>query len=586
MDMKRMEELFQSLNNKTNQMNRKLDKFAVGELILKGNETRGAINRCITKVFKEVFNGDKTVFMINTNRADLDFTNISNPMVLYDLSKPMTMTKHLSTQKYFAIYINGVSSLNETYQVLFNVENRYKYLKQGQVVIFTTANLLKFMYISFWNMFFINLVVIPIDQKGAPFIYTSDPHHVENRCGTDGNVMRTQMCDSKLVSQHFYRKLTGCTLRVMDWGLRDTKKSPINFMYLFYIDLMNQYFNVSIEFYNGSKKVNSQALGKLPHITIFYFINTKTQALETSNLLYSANMFWIVPLPPVMPPLVALFSVFKKDVWMLILVSLCSTTAFWFLLVNFRKNPHMRYVIDAFTKTISLTFGGLAGKEPKTFALRCLLMFYLLYIINIQTLYTSNLIRIFTSILYEDGIETLEDLANSNLTIYTKSTDVENYRKNTNFQQELSVKLWKKILVVEDVPPYLHKSSNLRNCAVLIPEIYFHKNRVPNVKIINNNTFTGPYETVFLTFVGHYFIPNFNKFLTFLQEAGVHQKELSNYEKTFYKLQNVTSEDNTAAVALTMEQLQGVFILFGIGLSASCLIFFVELLLSYYQNKQ
>ncbi|KAF5305467.1 hypothetical protein FQA39_LY01558 [Lamprigera yunnana] len=567
-----------------NTLQKMMYPFATSSLILENTEFEK--NDCIKKVINEVFNEDKTIFLVkNDNNFNFELSELFKAFVVIDVNKPI-VNRAIMFGKNFVIYVRDSLSLTKIFYALSNstIWHPINSLK-GKFVIITPVNNTSELFPILWKKYILNVVVIHIDDTFRPLVYVSDPHDIKNKCAQMAISLQAQECDSKVTFTKLYRKFTGCTMQIALGGLINLRRpNPDREFYLFYENLMRQYLKVSVEY--AGKETTLTFFKDYSIVGIAYFPIFKFHGLEATEAILTTNMVWVLPLPLLMSPLKALFTIYSSDVWILVVITFLIVSLCWWFISTFCKRQRtFSQLTDAVTKVTSITFSNLAGREPTTFPLKCLLISYLFYIINMQTAYTCNLIRIFTSPPYEDGLNTLEDLAHSNITIYTTKALIKNYKKELNFGTEVSAKLKSQFVTVNSLKPKLIDVSIFRNCAVLIVDYNLLSSGVRNVKSIVNNSFTGPIDIGFFAAEGHYFIRTFNQLIRILEESGIYQKQIKNFKESFLKYFNVTEEENYKPTVLTVDHIYGVFILLGVGLGGACIIFFIELLCSRFQKK-
>ncbi|KAF5305466.1 hypothetical protein FQA39_LY01557 [Lamprigera yunnana] len=559
--------------------------FATSSLIIENTEYEK--NDCIKKVINEVFNEDNTIFLVkDDNNFNFELSGFFKAFVVIDVNKPI-VNNAIMFGKNFVIYVRDSLSLTKFLYALSNstIWHPINSLK-GKFVIITPVNNAAELFPILWKKYILNVVVIHIDDTFRHLVYVSDPHDIKNKCAQRAVSLQAQECDSKVTFTKLYRKFTGCTMQIAAGGLLDLHRThPDRVLYLFFDSLMRRYLKVSVE-YRKSMTMLISFFNDYSKVGIAYFPIYKIDGLEATKAVLTADMVWVLPLPLLMSPLKALSTIYSSDVWILVVITFLIVSLCWWFISTFCKRQRtFSQLTDAVTKVTSITFNNLAGPEPTTAPLKCLLITYLLYIINMQTACTCNLIRIFTSPPYEDGLNTLEDLTNSNMPIYTTTALIKNYKDDLKFGNELSAKLKSQFVSVKSLKPKLIEASIFRNCAVLIVDYNLLWSGVRNVKAIVNNSFTGPIEIGFYAAEGHYFITTFNQLIRILEEAGIYQKQIKNFKESFLKYNNVTEEENYKPTVLTVDHIYGVFILLGVGLGGACIIFFIELLYSRFQKK-
>ncbi|KAK4878753.1 hypothetical protein RN001_011259 [Aquatica leii] len=225
-------------------------------------------------------------------------------------------------------------------------------------------------------------------------------------------------------------------------------------------------------------------------------------------------------------PIKTLFIIFKIEVWIMIIVSLGLTTLALWLIFSFDKKQFSIFKFaDIWFNVFLATIWGYFVAVPKNIKARYIIMCYLVYQIHIQTGFTSNLVNVLTTPQYEPGIQNLEELVKSNLSIITTPFS-ENYFTHVEKSNSIYSKI-KKQLQYRDLRNSDRMSLlNNKNCAVLALELEvdyyeYETGEKMHVNRIEATLVTGSVHSFFAMGPGHYFTETLNSFMRSMDESGI-----------------------------------------------------------------
>lgn len=119
-----------------------------------------------------------------------------------------------------------------------------------------------------------------------------------------------------------------------------------------------------------------------------------------------------------MPQWMAMLMIFEYTTWILFcLIFLLSAAAWYFYGRVTRENPTHKNVALCALNSWAVFLGVAANNRPYLSPLRIFFIALSLYGMNVTTIYTSKLIRVFTHPALEDQIDTIEEVIDSHLPI-------------------------------------------------------------------------------------------------------------------------------------------------------------------------
>lgn len=113
-----------------------------------------------------------------------------------------------------------------------------------------------------------------------------------------------------------------------------------------------------------------------------------------------------------------MLTIFKYKTWIVLCLMLILSAASWYFFgrATLEKPPHKR-VMQCSLNTWSVFLGTSVPNRPLLTPLRIFFLTLALYGLNMNTIFTSKLINVFTHPSYENQIDTIEEIIESNLPI-------------------------------------------------------------------------------------------------------------------------------------------------------------------------
>lgn len=119
-----------------------------------------------------------------------------------------------------------------------------------------------------------------------------------------------------------------------------------------------------------------------------------------------------------MPEWLAMLMIFNYTTWIVICLIFILSAAAWYFFgrVTHEKRSHKQSTLSGLN-SFSVLLGVSANNRPQLSPLRIFFVALALYGMNLTTIYTSKLIRVFTHPTLDDQIDTIEEVVNSHLPI-------------------------------------------------------------------------------------------------------------------------------------------------------------------------
>ncbi|XP_031352337.1 uncharacterized protein LOC116177490 [Photinus pyralis] len=278
----------------------------------------------------------------------------------------------------------------------------------------------------------------------------------------------------------------------------------------------------------------------------------------------------------------------------MIMVAFLVTTIVWWCILSWNKRHlNLENLAIAATDVSSLTILALIANVPGGFALRCLLSTYLIYIIHINCGFTSNLIKVLTVTRYQHQINSLEELADTNLSIYVDKSFMNAYFGHNRSRCGLHEKLQRSLVPISPGPrDHINLLKNIDEhgdrTGIMVytdfVQYQFVIKKKLNVHIITDSSVTGRMEFALHYYRHHHFSPYLNHFLDLMRDSGIGNKQLNDYETDFGKERDIFDVEQPKIVVLTLNHLSFTFALLGIGIIISGAVFVMELVVHSYSS--
>ncbi|KAK4873880.1 hypothetical protein RN001_013240 [Aquatica leii] len=533
------------------------------------------VSQCLKSISKSFFDPYETVYYIYDTHI-IDFERINENMyVIIDINQ-FRICQECRAATNFIIYVQTSKSLVTTLNsiILSPMWNKLQSPK-GKYVVVTPEKSTTTLFKVLWSVYLVKSVLLVYDNQSIPKIYTCNPYAYENQCGNYVKEYSSQQCaeNTSLQIKDISKNFNKNYLSILFYDPKLSYSNVFSVLTLMIQDALNVTLRASL-----NNIENDLTPPKLFISLPFYYGHP---SYDLSDHYYFENNVWLVPVPIRISPFKALVSVFTVDIWILIIVIMMFTAIFWWLgKVLLERNEYLKKLYFVFIEMVSATINASVSVMPQTVALKILVVSYIIYIIHIQAIYTSNLIRIFTNPPYEDSIDTLEDLANSDLTIYSSRALKLFYKTNTLFEVELSNKILSKLVIVTNYTNSIEEGSRFRNCAIVIyeQELLSHKTDVLLLmKKIVDNRLTGKRHHQFFIRKGSFFLDVINRIIAIGVESGILDKAGEKIRFQVSKIINVNENmEDSDPVVLTMEHVYVVFVLWIAGMIIAIIVFIFE----------
>ncbi|KAF5284169.1 hypothetical protein FQR65_LT00169 [Abscondita terminalis] len=546
--------------------------FAFGYLKLTINEDADLKN-CVARTIENVFGHEKTLMFV---------TDVGGNFVLPDVIRNpyAIINSKISSLGNVSSFISNDINLVIHYRQSMYFEANYMHIPKKVtllvIVPFHRGNDIRNVFKNIWPAFE-NMVVIMYETDYKPTILYSDPYAEANKCkqAVSDFTISNCTCERKYEFQKYrLGKYPYCSVLI---NLSDTLLK--NQKYLCRISRLGSILKSTANYLNISLISTAVAIS---HVSAFRLEQNRIDCFLSKKYAvipyFQDDGVYIVPSPKIISPMIVLKNVFKPVVWILIFVFVGCTSFVWWLFDKYYKNKS-----SAIINVYSITLLGSIDKVPLQSSLRLIFIAYVTYSIHIQTAFTSTLIQLLTVPQYEPHIKTLENLADSNLSIITTSHLYDSIR-NTENLNTLYLKIFNKFHVIPDSDIRKILDSNFdRNCIFFNSDLFngfslFSENKFYYFK---DNRFSSYFQYVFASNQHSNFFNSFNNLVQILFETGDADRTVKQFEEQTrlyhrYRKKNYLNQFVEDKVVITLKHLCSPFLIWGLGLFSAFVVFIFE----------
>ncbi|KAF5297681.1 hypothetical protein FQA39_LY12012 [Lamprigera yunnana] len=535
--------------------------WAIGILIAIVHDS---VRYCVENFVRQVFNRDRLIYYVSDGHAPMIVPQDGkNQYVVVNISKPIHLT--LKHPGYYILQAKNKASLGLLTRKLklSNMWNVFSSTGAKYLAIISASNVPDIFQIL-WKNDIAPVAVISINNN-RPKVHTSDPYCEENQCGKFCKDYSTTKCDSSTIKFQNTSKTFNscCALFSHNYGQKSIAGRTAR-------NILNQferYLNLPIEILDQfPKEINC---------SIVFSMAINGDLKDLSEPFFIDNFCWITFVQKVSSVYVLRY-VFDKWVWMMIATAFLAITLAWCLMLKFSDKKW--HIVASLTNVWALSLLGCISKFPKSRCIKCLVLFYLLFITIIQTGFKTNLAQLLTIDHYDTTFDNLNDLANSDQPLCTSQLFFRRYFNKTNNITNTYTKVKGKINTYVKQQDFL----NHKNCTSLVSWREGSRlKKLYNIKVhyFFDNSLTGSFKMYFKIKKGHQFKIYMNTFIKRLKESGIHEYILS---KTFKSNTNYKKpKEETKLTVLTLDHVYSFFVIWVIGILIAIVVFIFEIVNKY-----
>lgn len=446
-------------------------------------------------------------------------------------------------------------------------------------------NFIKETIAHLWRLDITNLILVAKKESDNSMrVYKANPFHKQGKCVNFPKAELVSAC-YQTDSLAFPRitSLNGCVINLVSTVdindlLKQNKQVFTIGIKLFKLVAETLKTNVKFPIVQDIKQTLKNRSKDISLHTHVIRLGDLYKDYEVTNYFLKDEMMWVVPKSPKVPGYKIIPRLFNSTLWTAILVTFSTAVIFLWVAARFiSSQTTFRSLERCFFTILVFTLDSGANILPDNTAMRMIVIFYLLYNIQISTVFHGKLMSKLTDPGNEPSIETIEDFSNLDFPVIVPNVTKETMIKRAN--RSVYKKLHNKIIVAE---PYnmvksvldvaYHRNVSTFSSKFLVDKMHPEVKRL--VDIMNHDTGILPLECIVTMRKGHYFYDTFNAVIGRIIESGFQVKMQSDFTEKKFMEQNGIDDD--LDVVLTLTHLYSVFLLWGIGLVISIIVFVAE----------
>lgn len=539
-------------------------------------------NKCnsTSQLIKTVFPWDNTVYFVLENRThNFLLAEIINPHILIIPDEPLKL-KLISYNNNYVIFTKDHISLNSTIRKL----EKYEIWDQsssprGKFLIILTSeqsNVADIFKVLF-GFDIISIVVVSNNND----VYSWNLLAQGCECGKFPKPYLMSNNSNNNVGISFnndFKDFNHCTIKLVSKYkvTRNFKESPFSTILVKMIDVLAKLLNAtSSDIVTENQK--DFLYNKEEGVTLSIVYSRSQEFIENydlSDLVHEDEIVWAVPKPQKIANVKVIVCIFRENVWGVMVLIFVTVVFTWWISAKYSyQKTNFKDFFQCFFAVLSFSVGASFNLNSISSSAKCLVIFYLFYSILVSTSFQANLIGDLTRPAYEHGINTIEELSESSLTIVAHDGGKSNNsKKSQNNHNDDGMKNKMAPQSRLNLTEFLQNVAYYRNSTIPIGKraLKIFAKDGTDVDIVES-TESSSIHLLAIMRKGHYFMPIFNRYINRMVEYGFHEKILSDAEGRKYSL----TEENLK-VALTLEHLLSVFVLWSTGILCAIVSFLLE----------
>ncbi|KAF5300315.1 hypothetical protein FQA39_LY11172 [Lamprigera yunnana] len=380
-------------------------------------------------------------------------------------------------------------------------------------------------------------------------IYTCDPYHQHNQCGQMCNYLVEHQCNTnKIRYETDNRSFKSCSIHFIT-PYTNNDVLPQNLITRLILREFANYLGLSI---NILKKFSPKSIDA----SLLLFFTHEDGDFHKSDSIFTDSFGWVTFVNKIRPTQILQY-IFERKVWILIGVTFFSISIMWCLMVTITTNK--RNVSTSFINVLALTLVGCMPSLPQMRPLKCLIFFYLVFVVIIHATFKTNLAQLLTADQYHSRIKSLKDLVDSDMPVCSSQYIIKRYFNQTIKEDSTYTKIQRKMRT--------NSISKYGNCTYLmfLQEIHAlkHYNGDYKMDYFANNRLTGDLKYRFVVSKHNYFSERLNRFIRRFVENGIPEHIISKNNRKRYGYGKLKEEESQPKV-LTMDHAYGIFVIWAV----------------------
>ncbi|KAK4881080.1 hypothetical protein RN001_004399 [Aquatica leii] len=310
--------------------------------------------------------------------------------------------------------------------------------------------------------------------------------------------------------------------------------------------------------------------------TVMQRLEQMYEMYEISQVYFRDEMAWYIPKPSRISAVRLILSIFTITIWICIIATFFTVCIVWCYLEHRDSKRYVTSYSKSMLNVLALSLGSSIYWSPKRTFLKILLIFYAVYCLHICSVFQGSLIRALAEPPYEERINSVEKLADSDLPIALYTSGVLLFT-GRDISKGLFQKLNKKVIEIDHFnwTKLITTMSVYKNFSsfggISVAKMYLTDDTP--IDVLKHNTFLATLEAVLVMKKGNPAMSVVNLAISRIFESGLYQKIIS--EALREKVKIIKYPD--LIFKINLNHVIGVFILWFFGLLCSTIAFCIEL---------
>ncbi|KAF5286110.1 hypothetical protein FQA39_LY16393 [Lamprigera yunnana] len=545
-----------------------------------------SVKLCVEEIIKNAVPLDTTVlYVYDKTFDDVLPDKLQHPFLTFDISKMAhTVSGYKSYNEMIILNLKSAKLLKKYFEKMRQHVWKSKSSASRKYLIISSSDdvsELKEIFLHFLEFDVDDVIIITHNstlEKKAIKVFTWNPYHPSNKCGTIFNVRKEESCSSiKMIeNRRKVKNFNKCNLTYFYDSSRRYKRYSTEVAYVtrYFLEILSETLNVTIVPLSKNWKGYDG----------FYI---RMHRLESCSLNFPCTVpflrngyIWTVPPPKRIHPMVVFKIVYKTFVWIVILLAFLFTSIIWWFISYCKRSTDFT---SALLNVYSLTLFGFINKIPTFLPLRVIFIAYVIYAIHIQSIFMSNLVKMLTIPQYEPTINNLEELAASDLPILIDNYNIALFKakgQNNSLYSKLTNK-YRMVSFDEGIHAIRNQTALEHNSVFIVFDVLYDlvHDYIPKLHTVVDSTLIGAERRTFLTKAESSYLSTVNNIVNIYLESGLINLKQMEYKRYINKFAHYydnklnTTEGN---VVFCLNHVYSVFVCWALGLTVATVIFIIE----------
>lgn len=542
----------------------------------------------ITKIIAKLFYWEETLTFIVNPDIYLTFQEpLPNPLYIISVSH-----KNLCNNLINCAYVIFARNQDDFVSTLFNFMKHCMWHKSNSprakfLIILKEGFDINKLLLYLWNLDIMNSIIIVTDNYT---MYQSSPFWKKNNCGKVVNHIVVENSNHpRRIKFMEFDTFPSCNISVP--LLVDNVGTPYAFkkgkqyhgLWVEPLKLIGRKLLLNLHLFSApdciernylSNKIIVNGINNRQYdvaVNIWRIVKTY-QDLNPTDIFYYDKSAWIVPKPKLVNKYEIIWKVVAYETCIFIIFVAFVVTLLCYIIAKCLQDPTVKDFATCIEKVFLMTLSLPITQLPRNINMRVIFFCYSIYSIHITLYFKGKLSSVLARPVYQKGIETFQDLLDSDLALIISYPHLGTL--NDSHNPELNKFLSKMNIQVVPIKSRAEYVVNYRNASLQIYSAFLNTNIdiKDSIRLIKGK-FGYEIESFYVLRNGHPILPRFNVMLNRIVEAGLANKWFLDIKTIDFT--NPIEEKND--VILSLDKIAGEFFILGIGYIVAAFVLLIEL---------